>query len=262
MAECPLQISPGWAKKGGHVDILDLMPILVVVGFAVVQSLFGVGILVFGTPTLLLAGYTFEQTLGFLLPASLAISLLQLVDSGGFRLDGMRREFLVFTAPLVLLGAAVVLTVGSGLDIRLLVGVMLVVSGAIRLLGRWREAIARLIRRHRPASLTLLGLIHGLSNLGGGVLTLIVGSVYDGKEDIRRQIAFCYGMMASVQLMTLAVTVGTDLVSWHLIALPALASLSYLMVGNRVFRTASQRTYQVLLTGLIILLGVGLVLGV
>lgn len=242
--------------------LAGLIPVVVVLGFSVVQSVFGVGVLVFGTPTLLVAGYTFEETLAYLLPASIAISLLQMADSGGLRLDQMRRQFLTYTAPLVLIGAAFILTVGSGFDIRLLVGVMLVVSGGIRLLGRWREAVDRLIRRRLPASLTILGIIHGLSNLGGGVLTLIVGSIYDDKDQIRRQIAFCYAMMAVVQLVTLTVTVGTGVFSWYLIALPATAAITYLKIGNRAFRAASQRAYQMSLTALIIVFGLGLVVGI
>ena len=44
---------------------------------AIVQSVFGMGILVFGTPTLLLMGYDFTSVLGLLLPASVSISAVQ-----------------------------------------------------------------------------------------------------------------------------------------------------------------------------------------
>lgn len=244
------------------MDISALILVLVVAGFAVVQSIFGVGLLVFGTPTLLVLGYSFGETLAYLLPASIAISVLQVVGSGGFRLDPFRKQFLIYTAPLVLVAAAVILTVGSGIDIRLLVGVMLVLSGAIRLFDRLRQAGGRLIRRNLPASLTTLGIIHGLSNLGGGVLTLIAGSIYEDKHDIRRQIAFCYGVMAGVQLATLTLTFQGELVAWLLIALPALAALTYTAIGNRAFRAASQRVYQVSLTTLIIIFGIGLMVGI
>lgn len=244
------------------MDTSALIVVLVVAGFAVVQSVFGVGLLVFGTPTLLLLGYSFGETLAYLLPASIAISVLQVVGSGGFQLDPLRKQFLIYTAPLVLVATAVILTIGSGFDIRLVVGVMLVASGAIRLFARLREAGGRLIRRYVPASLTTLGVIHGLSNLGGGVLTLIAGSIYEDKHDIRRQIAFCYGLMATIQLATLALTFQGELVPWLLIALPALAALTYMAIGNRAFRAASQKAYQTSLTALIIIFGVGLMVGI
>lgn len=244
------------------MDISALIVVLVVALYAVVQSIFGVGLLVFGTPTLLLLGYSFGETLAYLLPASIAVSVLQVAGSGGFRLDPLRRQFLIYTAPLVLVGAALILTVGSGIDIRVVVGVMLLASGAIRLSGRLREVGERLIRRHLPASLTTLGIVHGLSNLGGGVLTLIAGSVYDDKHEIRRQIAFCYAMMAIVQLATLTITFEGTLVPWLVLALPAVAALTYVAIGNRAFRAASQRAYQISLTALIIVFGVGLMLGI
>jgi hypothetical protein len=41
----------------------------------VIQSLFGVAIVLFGTPLLLLLGYDFSYTLSVLLPISIAINL-------------------------------------------------------------------------------------------------------------------------------------------------------------------------------------------
>ncbi len=239
---------------------LELLLILVVVCFAVVQSVFGVGLLVFGTPTLLLLGLSFEATLAYLLPSSIVISAFQLVGSGGLQLDSMRRQFLAFTAPLVLLGTALILTVGTALDIRLIVGAMLIISGAIRLLGPARAFVGRLARRHLPGFLALLGVIHGLSNLGGGVLTVIVSSVYEAKDDVRRQIAFAYGLMASIQLGTLWIASGRlEAALMPLLVLPVLAGATYLFVGNRAFRAASQMGYQISLTALIITFGLVLV---
>jgi hypothetical protein len=233
---------------------------VVVIAFAVLQSVFGVGLLVFGTPTLLLLGLPFDDVLSYLLPCSIVISVLQVIGGdGGFRVDPLRRKFLVFTAPLVLLGTPLILTVGVGLDVRLIVGAVLVVSAAIRVLGPARRTLSRLIRRHLSSCFVLLGAVHGVSNLGGGILTLIVGSVYDAKEEIRRQIAFCYGVMASVQLATLWASSPGDAVPWLLPLLPMLAATTYLAVGNRAFRVANQAAYQHGLTALILFFGVALV---
>jgi len=61
----------------------EYLAILAVIAvLSVVQSIFGMGVLVFGTPTLLLMGYDFIPTLGYLLPASFAISLLQVMTAG------------------------------------------------------------------------------------------------------------------------------------------------------------------------------------
>src|SRR5882757_7873526 len=56
----------------------EMLIFAIIAVLAVVQSLFGIGLLVFGTPTLLLLGYPYQDALAVLLPASLAVSLLQL----------------------------------------------------------------------------------------------------------------------------------------------------------------------------------------
>jgi uncharacterized membrane protein YfcA len=53
---------------------------LIVAVTSVIQSMFGAGILLFGTPLLLLFGYEFIDILIVLLPISLAINLLQIVQ--------------------------------------------------------------------------------------------------------------------------------------------------------------------------------------
>jgi len=57
-----------------------LIEIVTIVVFAALQSVFGIGILFFGTPTLILLGYPFVETLAVVLPASIAVSLLQVVQ--------------------------------------------------------------------------------------------------------------------------------------------------------------------------------------
>ena len=60
------------------VEIYYLVIIIAV--FSIVQSIFGVGLLLFGTPTLLLLGYSYSETLWLLLPCSVTISLIQVVN--------------------------------------------------------------------------------------------------------------------------------------------------------------------------------------
>jgi hypothetical protein len=227
-----------------------------VLGLAAVQSVYGVGLLVFGTPALLLLGLPFPEVLAYLLPCSIAISTLQVAD-GGLRLEPIRRKLLAFTAPAVLLGTFLILVVlKHKIDMRPIVGGMLVVTAALRLLGPLRQRIQSFVRARLSPLLVLLGLIHGVSNLGGGVLTLIVSSVYDDKRSVRRHIAFGYGLMALIQITVLFLTtsVHLDLALW--LVLPVLAVLSYVVVGTRVFTRIGEPMYQSSLTALIGIFGI------
>jgi hypothetical protein len=217
---------------------------------AIVQSLFGVGLLLFGTPILLLQGLPFAQVLIYLLPCSITVSGLQLATSGGLTLEPIRRRFLMISAPAVLVATGVGLAFGSPHALKLIVGVILVLTALSRI-GPARERLAHVVRKHTGPLMLLLGLIHGWSNLGGGLLTVIVGASFDDKHSIRRHIAFAYGLMAIIQLAVVFATkhphVGLTL--W--LVLPVVAGGTYLFVGQRTFRLARERYWQTGLTALI-----------
>ncbi len=238
-------------------DLLAPVLLLTVAAVSLVQSLFGVGLLLFGTPTLLALEVPFNVALAYLLPCSIAVSALQVADGGGLTLEPIRRAFLVFTAPAVLVATGVALMFGSVHQLRVVVGLMLLVTALTRL-GRLRDAMGRHVRRHLRPLLTGLGLIHGLSNLGGGLLSVIVSSCFTEKTDIRRHIAFAYGLMASLQLLVVFTT-ARPRIDWVLWAvLPMVAVTMYLLLGRRAFSRVSARPYQVGLTGMIA--GYGLLL--
>jgi uncharacterized protein len=222
--------------------------------FAVAQSIFGVGLLLFGTPTLLLLGLPFELVLAYLLPCSIAVSALQVITTGGLTLEPIRRQFLVYTAPAVLFATGAALLLGSPHQIRAIVGAVLLLTAALRL-SPYQTALAGFVRRHLPSLLVTLGLVHGLSNLGGGLLTVVVGSTYADKASIRRHIAFAYGMMASIQLVTVFVTARPQVSVPLMLLLTMLAAAVYLLLGQRVFRKTGQRAYQFGLTGMIMTFG-------
>ena len=52
--------------------------IILLIITSAIQSLFGVGVLLFGTPVLLLLGYSFIESLLILLPVSISINILQI----------------------------------------------------------------------------------------------------------------------------------------------------------------------------------------
>lgn len=59
---------------------MSLNILLTIVATAIVQSLFGAGVLLFGTPLLLLLGYNFIDALVILLPISLVINGMQIAQ--------------------------------------------------------------------------------------------------------------------------------------------------------------------------------------
>jgi len=232
--------------------------IATVTALAVVQSLFGVGLLLFGTPIFLLLGLPFDVVLGYLLPCSIVVSALQVATSGGLTLEPIRRQFLAITAPAVLVTTGIALAFGTPRQMRIAVGLVLLAT-AITRLGRLQPVLARTVRRYSRPLLLGLGIVHGWSNLGGGILTVIVGASFEDKVSIRRHIAFAYGSMAVLQLAVVLAAARPHLVVGLGLLLPVIAGSMFLLIGQRVFRMARQRPYQLGLTGLIVSFGALLV---
>jgi hypothetical protein len=159
--------------------------------FAGLQSIFGIGVLFFGTPTLILLGFPFAETLSVVLPASLAISALQ-VFKGGFPASQWRADFAIWCLiPLAL-------TIGAGLwfdwdvELEFFVAVMLLGFVAVRFTDALHARIRHNARRRPRLWLAVIGIVHGLSNLGGGLFAIFSASTFDEKSEIRRHIAFAY----------------------------------------------------------------------
>ena len=55
--------------------------IIIILTLIVIQSVFGVGLLLFGTPSFLVLGYDFANTINILMPVSISISALQFFKS-------------------------------------------------------------------------------------------------------------------------------------------------------------------------------------
>jgi len=210
---------------------------LVIALLAVVQSLFGIGLLVFGTPTLLLIGYSFPQALAVLLPASMAVSLMQL-----FTVPKMDREFAMRFMAWCLIPLAAALTFVLALHLQtslnLLVAGALTAVAVLRAFPRLDESTRAWIVRHQRAWLLVTGLVHGLPNLGGGPLAILATSRFRDKDRIRSTIVYCYICFAAIQLCVLGV-INPGIFSRHQATYAATSALVFLVVGRHVFRWVS-----------------------
>ncbi|HSK39206.1 MAG TPA: hypothetical protein VK943_05520 [Arenibaculum sp.] len=218
---------------------------LVIAVFSVVQSLFGVGLLVFGTPTLLLLGYSLEECLVFLLPSSVTISLLQLATLRSTR-SALASEFHVWCLP-VLLGCLLLrLTSGIAAQLEVLMAAVLLAGAVTTISPRLRAEVGRLLLRNRPLYLSAMGAVHGVSNMGGSMLTVYAHAVASDKEAILKTTAFGNLFFALVQLATIAALRG-DLFAPEMAVLPAASAAIYWTLGRSIFAATSQGGYRALL---------------
>ena len=144
------------------MEITPAIIILIIAVFSVVQSLFGVGLLVFGTPTFLLLGASYAESVGYLLPSSLLLSSIQ---AHGFR-DKIRiaRGVVLYAMPFVFFGLLLSIDVVQHSFILAIVGATMLLLSLMRIIGV--EKISKEIIKFDRSFLVITGFIHGISNQG------------------------------------------------------------------------------------------------
>jgi hypothetical protein len=230
---------------------------LIVFAFSIVQSIFGVGILVFGTPTCLLLGYPFEMAISYLLPASISISCMQIMH--GKTEIKLKKEFLIFTIPFIILGLTLVLVKWLDLDMKILVGLMLILTGVIRLVPKLQSKMDRFLKKQMKFYLIGTGFIHGLSNMGGGLLTILSSSLFKRKKEIRANIAYGYLIFGTTQIFVLAVF-NPSLFHFNMIVFPFISLFTYVCLGNIIFLKSEEKIYGNLITAFTLAYGTVLLL--
>lgn len=177
---------------------IDVLIIIVVTSF--IQSLFGVGVLLFGTPLMLIAGYNFIDAIVILLPISISINLIQIVKDYRFVDYDLYKKILIYSIPFVIIFLFLVTQIE--VNIGLLVGVF-IMSVAVKDYSSTVKKIINISVKYEKLYLSVMGIIHGLTNLGGSLLTAIVHSRDYQKRITRVTVAIAYATFAFFQILTL-----------------------------------------------------------
>lgn len=240
-----------------HIDLLDHSHlILVLTFFCLVQSVFGMGLLVFGTPTLIILNVPFVDCLLLLLPASLTISLMQMGS-----IDYFRRLELGRSIPLLVGAVAVgfmvhILPLGP---VRLegLLGVVLFSYGLARMSARIEAGAAAFVRDRTLSMTAAMGVLHGISNMGGAILAIISSSRYSDKNDLRTFVAANYAILATAQLIVLLLVLERWPIA-SVAASSAIAMSAYMLLGRRVYGAIGTRAFRHLFTAFIFMYSIAL----
>lgn len=171
---------------------------------SVIQSIFGVGVLLFGTPILLLLGYDFIYALTILLPISIAINLLQIARHHAHIDRDFYQNILMYTIPFVVV--FLFLVTSSTMNIGFVVGLFLLFV-ALKSYSAAVEKYLESMVKYERIYLAVMGVVHGLTNLGGSLLTAIVHGKNYPKDVTRVTVASAYATFAVFQILTLVFAV-------------------------------------------------------
>ena len=113
-----------------------------------------------------------------------------------------------------------------------------------------------MLEKHLPIYHLIMGIIHGLTNLGGALLAILASGRSTNKEAIRYTIAHYYLSFSVIQMLILGTIMGHHDILVANVPGAAVAMVAYLLVGNRIFIGASNQSYNIALTVFIGLYGI------
>ena len=176
---------------------MNLIEIIIISLFCFIQSVLGVGLLLLGTPTFLLLGYNFFEVLNILLPYSIVISFLQIFESKYQNFE-FGIKILIHSIPFLILGLIIIEYIQDRFNFVLIVSVFLIFFSILNLRNLRNKKIKF---KNINLSLKILGLFHGLTNLGGSILSIISTNMFNDKNVIRFNISIGYFIFALFQLL-------------------------------------------------------------
>ena len=172
---------------------------LILVVLIIIQSIFGIGLLLLGTPTFLLLGYDFSSTLNFLLPSSIVISYLQFTS---LKIPSKKIifEYNIFCLPFLVLFLLLALNFKEILNFKFYVAIFLIISSLLALNKKTFSSLRKSILKYKKLILIFIGSVHGLTNMGGGFLTIFSSLINNSDKNLTRYfISYGYLIMGLLQ---------------------------------------------------------------
>jgi len=198
-----------------------LLELIIIILLSAFQSIFGVGLLLFGTPLFLMIGYDFSSTLAMILPVSVLISFLQIIYKSQLNKKCIV-EYNLYTLPFLVFFLIISIKVNY-FDIKLFVSVLLIISSLLVIMKNKIYSFKKYMHSHKKYILMYIGSIHGLTNMGGGFLSIFSSIINEENKYLSRSyIAYGYFIMGLVQITTI-VFISKDSLSlfkWYYLIIP------------------------------------------
>ena len=204
---------------------------IIIFSLSICQSIFGVGLLVIGTPLLLLLDYNFLLVLKTLLPCSILISIFQIINSKTITRNDKK---IIYTAlPYVFIGILILYFLNSMINFKLIVGFAILLSFFLKFF--LRKKLGLFINKQKVMAMCFAGLFHGLTNTGGSLISLIFQELKNSKVKIQISIAYTYLYFALIQYTSLNFFEGRILFDYENLKLLLLSTFGY-FVSVKIFK--------------------------
>lgn len=212
----------------------------------ILQSIAGVGILLIGTPLLLIFKLDIISILSILLPISILTSSTNLIyfkfnkEKLDLKLDkDTTKKFFTICIPSIFIGLFFLKQFKDLINFNYLVS--FVIFSSILLVNS-KKFFNEINNKIRIFFLFIIGLIHGLSNSGGSLLSLFL-LYFKNKNQSRFNITFFYFFLASFQYLMFLLIFNQKIYFQNIFLIPILI-LSGTFIGNYLSTFVREKIYK------------------
>ena len=224
---------------------MTILVLLSVLSLIMIQSILGVGILIFGVPILTIYGFEYLDIVGLLLPSSITISTLQLFKYRSVKTDEFKR------LPIAILGIIIGLIILMKLDVTSVVppiiGGLMLLAAVSRTSSLTKRKTGHFVSKNRLLFHFFNAILHGFTNLGGVLLTVYSSSVHKAKVQSVSCTALFYMVYAVSQVTVIMIVGQGGIFKAGLFYVPVTAII-YMTLGGRSFVIVSQERFDTITT--------------
>ncbi len=217
-----------------------------ILSLVIIQSIVGVGVLVLGTPIMLLLNFSLIDTIGLLLPVSIITSFLNLIISKlkkkkfFYNLDRLK-YFFTICIPSVFIGLLILKLQNNNINFDYLVAALIIITVALR--SKINHFFKNLSKKLTKIILVIIGIIHGMTNSGGTLLSILLINMNKSKMNSRNEITLFYFFLALVQFIMFLFLFDYAL-SFNQIYLIIFLILIGVLIGNVLIKITKNNIYR------------------
>jgi uncharacterized protein len=217
------------------METFIILEVFIIGLFILFQSVFGIGLLVFGTPTYLLLGHSFVESLSILVPVSIMISFYQTYYAKE-NISDFKIDYLKFCIPLLIIFLFITILFFKNENIKILISLIMIFLASVNLFNtkKIQNYFKKFFKDYYKFFYILIGIIHGMTNLGGGFLSLMSSYIFFGnKNKIRKSIAYGYLIMGIFQCAVLILS--KNFIFNNILIFYIFLSFLFYKIGKKIF---------------------------
>ena len=222
---------------------------LLIFPLVVLQAIVGVGVLVLGTPLLLIFNYDIIEIINLLLPISIITSLLNYLylkynkKNLKINLDkNIKKAFIIICLPGMTIGLFLAREFIDIINFEILISLIIFLSLFVR--WKFKNLIHSLPLSIKKIILIFIAIIHGLTNSGGTLLAIFFTSLTKNKKNQSRySITFYYLILVFVQYLVFLIVFKKAIFIEHLLHILLIITFASI-IGNLISKIINEKFFK------------------